>query len=189
MNDRAKQHLIAVMLNVASLRLHQTTPISEDSATVSQAITYCNQLITDSDHANEEIAKDIADNINNGILVASEVIPLTTPNIAYKGGEDQITQTSNVPEEFSIEQNYPNPFNPICEVAYTLPTNCHVRLTIYNILGQKVRVLVDEYQSAGHKSVKWDGKDAQGQELASGVYFYRLEAGEFAQTKKMVLLR
>ena len=189
MNAKARQQMIALLLNVVSLKLHQTTPVSEDSATVSQAITYCNQLITDSEDTNDEVAKDIADQINNGVLVASGVIPLTTPEIAYKGTEDQIAQTSNLPNEFSLEQSYPNPFNPMCEIAYTLPTDCEVKLTIYNILGQKVRVLVDEQQSAGRKSVKWDSRDEQGQEVTSGIYIYRMQAGDFAQSKRMVLLK
>lgn len=189
MNDRAKQQLIALMLNVVSLKLHQTTPISEDSTTVSQAITYCNQLITDSDPSNDEIAKDIADQINNGILVASGVVPLSTPNISYKGADGEITQTPNLPKQFSLSQNYPNPFNPVTEIRYALPEECHAKLTIYNILGQKVKDLVDEYQPAGYKTVKWDGKDNKGVNVATGVYFYRLETEEFTQTKKMLLLR
>jgi spore germination protein YaaH len=189
MNNRAKQQLIALMLNVVSLKLHQTTPISEDNAMVSQAITYCNQLITDSDPANDGIAKDIAENINNGIFVATGVIPLGTPNVAYKGGQDQAIQMQSVPKEFSLEQNYPNPFNPQCEISYALPTGCHVSLTIYNMLGQKVKVLLNEYQNAGKRTAYWDSKDDQGQEVTSGIYFYRIKAGEFVQSKKMVLLK
>lgn len=90
---------------------------------------------------------------------------------------------------FELFHNYPNPFNPRTEIKYALPNDCHVKLTIYNILGQRVRVLVDEYQSAGHKSVKWDGKDEQGREVSSGVYFYRIQAGDFVQSKKMVLMK
>jgi hypothetical protein len=189
MNAKARQQLTALMLNVVSLKLHQTTLISEDNATVSQAITYCNQLITDLDSTNDETAKDITDQINNGLSVASGIIPLATPNIAYRGGTEQMPQLPNAPKEFSLGQNYPNPFNPICEIEYALPIDCQVTLTIYNILGQKVRVLVDEYQSAGHKSVTWDGKDDQGQEVTTGVYFYRIQAGDFAQSKKMVLMK
>lgn len=93
------------------------------------------------------------------------------------------------PDAFGLSQNCPNPFNPTCEIAYALPTDCHVTLIIYNMLGQKVRALVDEHQSVGNKSVQWDGKDDQGQEVTSGVYFYRLQAGDFAQSKKMVMLK
>jgi flagellar hook assembly protein FlgD len=79
--------------------------------------------------------------------------------------------------------------SPLCNIDYALPTDCHVTLSIYNILGQKVRVLVDEYQSTGNKSVTWDGRDDRGQEVTSGIYFYRLEAGDFNQSRKMLLLK
>ncbi|MCK4385699.1 MAG: T9SS type A sorting domain-containing protein, partial [candidate division Zixibacteria bacterium] len=119
--------------------------------------------------------------LNEVLAHKARVIVVEPPGHASKA--------ANVPEAFSLSQNSPNPFNPICEIAYALPTDCQVTLSIYNILGQKVRVLVDEYQDAGHKSVKWDGKDEQGQEVTSGVYFYRIQAGDFAQSKKMVLIR
>jgi len=189
MNDRAKQHLIALMLNVVSLKLHQTTLISEDDATVSQAITFCNQLITDSDPANDEIAKDIADCINNGIVVTPGIIPLSTPNMAYKGGEDQMTQIPSLPKEFSLEQNFPNPFNPDCEIGYSLPGDVQVNLSVYNMLGQKVKILVDEYQAAGQKTVHWDGTDEEGNKVSSGVYFYRIRAGDYTEAKKMILMK
>jgi FtsP/CotA-like multicopper oxidase with cupredoxin domain len=95
----------------------------------------------------------------------------------------------SISESPTLAQNYPNPFNLECVIAYALPTDCQVKLSIYNILGQKVKVLVDEYQSAGYKSAKWDGKDDQGRDMASGVYFYRIEAGKFVQAKKMLLIK
>ena len=93
------------------------------------------------------------------------------------------------PEAFELFQNYPNPFNPETEISYVLPTACFVELSVYNLLGQKVRTLVDESQSAGLKNVKWDGKDENGVNVASGVYFYKIKAGEFTQSKKMVIIR
>jgi hypothetical protein len=93
------------------------------------------------------------------------------------------------PDAFELFQNYPNPFNPETEISYVLPTACFVELFIYNLLGQKVRMLVDESQSAGLKNVKWDGKDENGVNVASGIYFYKINAGEFTQSKKMVIIR
>jgi hypothetical protein len=93
------------------------------------------------------------------------------------------------PASFSLSQNYPNPFNPQTQIRYALPADCHVKLTIYNLLGQKVKVLVDKHQSAGYKTVHWDGKDERGDDVASGIYFYRIQAGEFMQAKKMLLLK
>ena len=89
-----------------------------------------------------------------------------------------------LPRSFLLIQNYPNPFNPVTRINYALPENCHVKLTIYNILGQKVAALVDGKQKAGYKVARWDAGL-----LSSGIYFYRLQAGDFVQTRKMVLIR
>ena len=89
-----------------------------------------------------------------------------------------------VPRGFALLQNYPNPFNPVTQIAYGLPKGCWVKLEIYNLLGQRVATLVDEYQKAGQKIISWYASD-----FASGVYFCRLEAGDFIQARRMVLLR
>jgi len=88
------------------------------------------------------------------------------------------------PQAFSLSQNFPNPFNPTTEIGYTLPRDAQVRLEIYNLLGQKVTTLVDEYQRAGYSSVHWDAGG-----LASGVYLYRLKAGDFTAVKKLVVIK
>jgi parallel beta-helix repeat protein len=93
------------------------------------------------------------------------------------------------PKVFFIAQNYPNPFNPSTTIEYTLPVDARVRITIYNILGKKVRTLLDEHQPAGHRRMVWEGKDDEGREAASGIYFYQMKAGEFTQSKKMVILK
>lgn len=93
------------------------------------------------------------------------------------------------PSKFLLCQNYPNPFNPETEIKYSLAKNDKVKLVVYNVLGRKVRALVDEYQTAGNKSVHWDGKDESGNEVGSGIYFYQIQTGDFVQTKKMTLLR
>lgn len=94
-----------------------------------------------------------------------------------------------LPISINLYQNFPNPFNPETEIRYNLPIGGIVDLTIYNLLGQKVRTLVDEYQQAGYKSIYWDGKDNKGIEVGSGIYFYQLRTDEYKQSKKMVLLR
>jgi 5'-nucleotidase len=98
-------------------------------------------------------------------------------------------ETNAVPDDFQLLQNYPNPFNPQTEIAYHLPCDTHVKLTVYNILGQQVKVLVDEHQSAGTRSVIWDGHDQNGEKVSSGIYLYKLQAEELTQTKKMSLLK
>jgi hypothetical protein len=96
---------------------------------------------------------------------------------------------TGIPDRFELFQNYPNPFNPQTQIRYDLPISGQVKLSIFNVLGQRVRVLVDELQDAGHKSVIWDGKDGRGQEVASGIYFYKISAENYRKTKKMVLLK
>jgi parallel beta-helix repeat protein len=93
------------------------------------------------------------------------------------------------PSNFILSQNYPNPFNPTTYIQYNMPVECHVTLTIHNILGQTVAVLVDEYQPAGYKRVSWNGTADSGENLPSGIYFYRLTAGSFSQVGKMMMLR
>ena len=97
--------------------------------------------------------------------------------------------SSELPKRFELAQNYPNPFNPDTKISYALPNDCHVKMTIYNLLGQKIKVLVDEHQTAGTKDVYWNGKDDNGKEVASGVYFYKLDAGEFTWSRRMLLIR
>jgi photosystem II stability/assembly factor-like uncharacterized protein len=88
------------------------------------------------------------------------------------------------PNQFRLSQNYPNPFNPITMINYQLPIKSEVEISIYNLLGQKIATLVDKKQNAGTHQVKWDATN-----FASGIYYYRLEAGEFQEVKKMILLR
>ena len=94
-----------------------------------------------------------------------------------------------VPDEFSLEQNYPNPFNPTTEIIYTLPKETEVTFTIYNTIGQKMATLVSEKQAAGKYRVRWLGLDQNGNKLPTGIYFYRLDAGVFTSTKKMLLVK
>ena len=93
------------------------------------------------------------------------------------------------PSEFQLSQNYPNPFNPNTKIDFTLTKSGFVTLRIYDTLGRKVRTLVSQELSSGYKSVIWDGKNEDGKEVASGVYFYQLKVGDFSEPKKMLLLK
>jgi 5'-nucleotidase/UDP-sugar diphosphatase len=97
--------------------------------------------------------------------------------------------SESLPQAFELHQNYPNPFNPETQISFSLPEDGEVRLTIYNVLGQRVKVLLDEYQRAGTQTVVWDGRNEKGEEVSSGIYFYKLQVGEFVQTKKMSLMK
>jgi hypothetical protein len=108
------------------------------------------------------------------------------------GGDQRDTETissSGVPDKFSLLQNYPNPFNPATVVKFEIVQPAKVSLKIYNILGRLVRVLVDEEKSAGTYTTYWDGNDQNGQPVSSGIYFYKLDAGNFSEVKKMVLIK
>jgi hypothetical protein len=89
-----------------------------------------------------------------------------------------------IPASFDLQQNYPNPFNPSTIIRYGLPLRSQVALNIYNTLGQQVATLVNRNEEAGYHSVRFDGSN-----LASGVYFYRLQAGTYVETRKLLLLR
>ncbi|MFQ6092606.1 MAG: FlgD immunoglobulin-like domain containing protein [bacterium] len=121
--------------------------------------------------------------------------------------------SAELPTAFALDQNYPNPFNPITTIHYAIPSReqrawseeqrgesrevgsvselyaLRTTLKIYNLLGQEVRTLVDKPKEAGYYTATWDGRDSYGNEVASGVYFYRLTAGNFAKTRKMALLK
>ncbi|MGA9117889.1 MAG: FlgD immunoglobulin-like domain containing protein, partial [Bacteroidota bacterium] len=100
-----------------------------------------------------------------------------------------VAANGNLPKTYELSQNYPNPFNPSTNIQFAAPREGRVILSIYNILGQKVRTLVDEVRSAGRYTIVWDGKDDQGVNVGTGMYLYRLQAGDAAIVQKMVLLK
>jgi len=99
------------------------------------------------------------------------------------------TPVSVLPTVFALSQNYPNPFNPNTEIKYQLPRDSRVVLRIYNVMGQEVATLVDADLKAGYYTATWNARDARGSEVSAGIYFCRLQAGEFSQTRKMVLIK
>ena len=98
-------------------------------------------------------------------------------------------QPDLLPKVFALEQNYPNPFNPETIIRYALPKAAPVRIAIYNLLGQQVKKLVDKEQLPGFHQVHWDGTNDAGLKLASGLYVYRMEAGQFVKIRKMMMLK
>ena len=93
-----------------------------------------------------------------------------------------------LPTTFALSPNFPNPFNPRTTIEYQLPTPAQVRLEVYNLLGQRVKVLVEKRQKAGYYAVAWDGRDERDVRVASGIYIYRLKAGSFVRARKMIVL-
>jgi hypothetical protein len=105
------------------------------------------------------------------------------------GGAAVSERGDALPTSFALSQNYPNPFNPTTEINFDVPTRSYVNLAVYNVLGQKVNTLVNEELAPGPYTADWDGTAADGTPVASGIYFYRMEADNFVQTKKMMLLK
>jgi hypothetical protein len=105
--------------------------------------------------------------------------------------KEVLSPKATLPKAYALGQNFPNPFNPSTTIAYDIPEGkeVQVRLNIYNIRGQLVRTLVNENKSEGSYQIQWDGTNNHGQSVSSGVYLYRIQAGDFNQTRKMVILK
>jgi hypothetical protein len=183
-----RRQLLTNMLNVASGKMMQTDEISADGAILSQAITYFHQVYQNNkaESSFEERNNLIQASLNlrmisMGQMLPAGAVPLTTPKVVYKGTD---TENENlVPTSFSLSQNYPNPFNPTTTIAFSLPEASDIHLEIYNLLGQKVDDISGNYEAGDHL-VYWDSRG-----LASGIYLYRLTAGNNVETKKMTLLK
>jgi len=100
-----------------------------------------------------------------------------------------IFSTTGLPQQFLLSQNYPNPFNPVTNIHYELPRGSDVKLAVYNLLGQKVRTLVNGWRAAGRYDVEWQGDNDSGMAVSSGIYLYRIETTDFQKTMKLMLLK
>ncbi|MGB3198896.1 MAG: T9SS type A sorting domain-containing protein, partial [Saprospiraceae bacterium] len=136
-------------------------------------------------------AKDIGGKIN--IFIPGGTLPggLATTfglYVARSGGCDLTTGISNlnleIPNEYSLSQNYPNPFNPATKINFSIPVNGLVTLKIYNVLGKEVMTLINEHKPAGNYGAEFNGAN-----LSSGIYFFRMETGEFVDVKRMMLIK
>jgi hypothetical protein len=119
-------------------------------------------------------------------------MPATTSGVNFNfpsAVAEEEGQVNSRPIGFELGQNYPNPFNPTTAIAYMLRKKALVKLEIYNLLGQRVKTLADDYQSPGSYRILWDGKNQQGETVASGMYFYKLDVDGVSRTKRMVLMK
>src|SRR5205823_3468743 len=99
-------------------------------------------------------------------------------------GENSAKIDRNLPLVYSLKQNYPNPFNPSTQISYDIPKDGNIKITVFDVLGQEVSILVNKFQKAGMYLVTFDGSN-----INSGVYFYKIETTDFIETKKMVLMK
>jgi len=120
---------------------------------------------------------------------ANPVMVLPTDKFGSQWVKVERIPTNGLPQEFALSANYPNPFNPTTYITYDLPAKSHVRLTVFNAMGQIVSRLVDKEQTAGSYRVSWNGTNMDGSAAPSGIYFYRLEGDGFAKTMKMTLMK
>lgn len=187
MAAKAKAQLAALVLNMMSLKIAQYEVVTADpdGRSAGDVLTYVSNLLSDGDAANDELAKDLAEQVNQQQVIESGIVPAGT--ILYKTGRGE-DPDGNLSPTYTLAQNYPNPFNPQTIIAFTLSEAGAANLVIYDIAGRKVRTLVSGQQFGGDHQVQWDGTDANGERVASGVYLYRLSTAGFNATRKMLLL-
>jgi len=153
-------------------------------------------LIGKGKYTGKKIDKIISATNNKGALT----IKFVSDGVVTESGWEAIIKNvsltsvkesnSNIPEKFDLAQNYPNPFNPSTKIMYSLPEISVVTIDVFNVMGQLVKRLVDkEEQKAGRHFVIWNGTNSSGETIASGIYFYRIEAGGFVKSKKMIFLK
>jgi len=122
-------------------------------------------------------------------IVANDPAGVSIPLPVCTTGVEQANQTSTMPEAFALHAAAPNPFNPSTTIKYDLPQQAEVKLMIFDMLGRHVRTLVNQTQQAGRYAITWDGRNEQGQQVASGTFIYQLRAGTFTQRRRMALVR
>ena len=126
--------------------------------------------------------------VSPGVWAVDEVVFTTNMTDLPTALDDQ-KQVNNMPVDYKLENAYPNPFNPTTTIRYSIPVSNNVKIEVYNIMGQKVRTLVNQYKTAGTYSVTWDAKDEAGVKVATGMYFYRMQASHFQTVKKIILMK
>ncbi len=137
------------------------------------------------------LTEEPTDKVDTVAVLLVGTITAGSPIEALEVPEDPIVLPKAVakPGSFALLNNYPNPFNPNTTILYALPKETDVKLEVYNLLGQKVRVLVNKHQDAGYQTVVWDGRNDKGESVPTGIYFYRLQAESYVNSKKMILMK
>jgi hypothetical protein len=138
-----------------------------------------------------DVGRSIEQTSDGGYIIGGDYYETSTNSydfwlikIATDQNEVEPLEEGNIPDNYILKQNYPNPFNPVTTIDFGVPVSEFVTLAIYNLLGEQVGLIVNEELSAGNYKANWDAKD-----LTSGVYFYRIQAGEFVQSYKMILIK
>ncbi len=181
-HKKALRQLAALVLNFASMKIGQYTVVTEDNKTAGDVLTYVSLLLTDEDNTNDRLAKVLAFKVNLHLPIGASIIP--DGDILYKGFKQNIDWRIELPKEYTLYQNYPNPFNPSTKIFYQLPQNSNVTVNVYDILGNRIKTLVNEFKVAGKYEIEFYGS-----KLASGVYIYQIRANNYTANKKMILMK
>jgi flagellar hook assembly protein FlgD len=127
--------------------------------------------------------------IGNKVVFTTNKFTETRDTLRVQGISDISNENNTIITEFRLSQNYPNPFNPTTTINFTIPHKAKVILEIYNVLGQKIRTMINANLDRGLHEAQWNSKNDAGNLLGSGVYFYRIKAGKYVAAKKMILLK
>jgi hypothetical protein len=186
MEAKALSQLAALVLNLMSMKLAQYEIVSEDDYSAGAVLTYVSELLpeADLDPANDELAKDLAEQVNEHQIIAPDLIH-PSRNVLYKiAGDYTVNEISFTPAKFDLYQNWPNPFNPLTTITFDLPQAAWVKIRLYDIQGRLIRVLLNEYRSAGHYSIQLHAMN-----LASGTYYYRMESNGFLKVMRLIIAK
>lgn len=182
MVEKAHQQFLALLLNVAAGKVGQYHLVTADGMTVSQAITYVADLLEAGSASDYELAKDIAEQVNENHQIAEGTIPTTTPFIAY-------AQAYKTRSGLSLGMR-PNPAAEMVEISYSVPSpDSRVVVEVYDLAGRRIRTLVDGRQAAGSHRIIWEGDDNRGNPVAPGMYFCRLAVDGATSTEKVMMLK
>ncbi len=176
--DLANYYIYRSTINGFIPSLSKPMITSNKIATVDKSLTEYNDIVGVESHQVYYYKISAVDNSNNESGYSNQAT-VTTLNIL----------NDNLPLEYTLSQNTPNPFNPITEIEFWIPNDENVIIVIYDLMGNEIKTLVDEYKIVGQHKVNWDGNDNSGHSVSGGIYFYQIQAGDFIQTRKMVLLK
>jgi len=139
-----------------------------------------------------EILRLVFEKIGDQVSTALEITRAAANDLGvnkFAHSMVSFTQANMIPEQFELSQNYPNPFNPETTIKYQVANDTRIILRVFDLLGKEIKMLVNEEQSAGFYNISWDGIDNSGTSVASGIYLYSIEAGNYKMMRKMILVR
>ena len=140
--------------------------------------------------AEKEIIERLLQELGDDIEDITDYVGLAPDMGAFEyGSTASVNDPGELPQKYALHQNYPNPFNPVTTLRYNLPEDGLINITIYDIMGRVVKTLLNSSQTAGYKSTQWNATNNAGQPVSAGLYLYMIQAAEFKQSKKMVLLK